>query len=244
MKLSGNTVLITGGSSGIGLALAKSFHGRQNKVIITGRDASKLAEVKAACPDIEIFSCDLTEPVALQRLVAFVRTSHPSLNILVNNAAVQYAYSFKANPDIDPQIDYEIAANLAAPMKLTAQLLPILLGNGSSAVVNVGSGLHMAPKQSAPVYCATKAAMHSFSKSLRYQLAGTDVKVFEIIPALVDTPMTAGRGKAKMTAAALADAFMRDFGNDRFESYMGRAKLLRLVHRIAPGLADRLMRDS
>lgn len=244
MNLSGNTILITGGSSGIGLAFAKRFSSLKNQVIITGRDESKLGDLKKQHPDIAIFPCDLTRKEPLNNLVAFIQTKYPALNVLINNAAVQYNYSFQEEPGMAEKIDYEISANLAGPIKLTALLLPLLMQNSDSAIVNVGSGLYLAPKKSAPVYCATKAAIHSFSKALRYQLESTPAKVFEIIPALVDTPMTTGRGKSKITAEALVDEFLRDFGRDRFESHIGKAGLLKIIARIAPGIADRLMKNG
>ena len=185
MRLSGNTVLITGGSSGIGYKLAKRFLNTNNRVIITGRDKAKLEAIKIELPEIEILQCELTDPNSFDELVTFMEQSHYDLNILINNAAIQYNYSFINEPNLVNKIDYEIAANLTAPIKLTGLLLPILLKNKESAVINVSSGLAIAPKRSASVYCATKSAIHSFSKTLRYQLEGEGIKVFEIIPPLV-----------------------------------------------------------
>lgn len=244
MNLSGNTVLITGGSSGIGRALAKRFIDLENEVLITGRDESRLESVRAEHPGIGIFTGDLTRQKSLDELVLLVKSNYPGLNILVNNAAVQYNYNFAGAESVREKIAYEVAANLTAPIQLTALLLPLLTQNRNSAVINMGSGLHMAPKKTASVYCATKSAIHSFSKTLRYQLEDTGTKVFEIIPALVDTPMTTGRGHAKMSPEDLVNEFMCDFQKNRFESHIGKAKLLRLISYIAPGIADRLMREG
>nr|WP_295924463.1 SDR family oxidoreductase [uncultured Dyadobacter sp.] len=244
MNLSGNTVLITGGSSGIGLALAKRFLDLQNEVLITGRDKSRLELVRAGNPGIGIFAGDLTRQQSLDELVLFVKSNYPGLNILVNNAAVQYNYDFAGEESVREKIEYEVATNLTAPIKLTALLLSVLARNQSSAVINLGSGLHMAPKKSASVYCATKSAIHSFSKTLRYQLESTGTKVFEVIPALVDTPMTTGRGRSKISPEDLVNEFMRDLERNKFESHIGKAKLLRLLSYLAPGAADRLMRDG
>ena len=244
MITTGNTVLITGGSSGIGLSLAKRFLSLQNTVIITGRDTTRLQQVKNDHPGMVTFAGDLTEQSALDELRLFLEQHHPGLNTLVNNAAVQYNYSFVQEPDILAKTDYEIGTNLSAPLKLTGMLLPLLLQNKNSAIINVSSGLFIAPKQSAPVYCATKSAIHSYSKALRYQLENSGVKVFEIIPALVDTPMTAGRGKSKISPDQLTEEFFNDFSKDRFESYIGKTKLLKLIHRISPNLADRMMKNG
>ncbi|OIN59574.1 SDR family oxidoreductase [Arsenicibacter rosenii] len=244
MKTTGNTVLITGGSSGIGLALAKRLSALHNKVIITGRDASKLAQAQELIPEVITFTGDLTSSEAMDELVHFIGQQHPDLTVLINNAAVQYNYHFTGEPDLLNKIDYETAANLTAPARLTGLLLPLLLKNKPAAVVNVSSGLFMAPKQSAAVYCATKAALHSFTQTLRYQLEHTGVSVFEIIPPLVDTAMTTGRGKAKLPPDQLADEFLRSFAADRFECYIGKAKLLKLLNRLSPALAGRIMRNG
>ena len=244
MKTSGNTVLITGGSSGIGLALAQRFLELNNQVIITGRDAQKLEAIRQKHPQMGIFAGDLTLTATQKALVAWLEANYPTLNILVNNAAVQYNYLFTDETDQSQQISYEIATNLTAPIILTHSLLPLLRKNPQSAVVNVSSGLFLSPKKSASVYCATKAAIHSFSCTLRYQLEEQGMRVFEIIPSLVDTPMTQGRGKNKITSEALVDEFLDCFQRDRFEIYIGKAKLLKWLHRFIPSVASRLLKNS
>ncbi|WP_111307644.1 SDR family oxidoreductase [Confluentibacter sediminis] len=243
MMTTGNTVLITGGSSGIGLALAKRFLSLNNRVIITGRDLKKLEQIKNDFPEMVTFKGDLTDKNSLDELVVFIEQQHSGLNILINNAAVQYNYTFTEEPNLTYKIDYEIATNLTAPIKLTGLLLPLLLKNKDSAVVNVSSGLFIAPKKSASIYCATKSAIHSFTKTLRYQLEDTHAKVFEIIPALVETPMTAGRGKSKITPEQLTDEFFRNFKADKLESYIGKTKLLKLINRLSPKLSDKIMKN-
>lgn len=244
MITSGNTILITGGSSGIGLALAKRFLELKNKVIITGRDTTKLDQIKNDLPEIIAFAGDLTDKNSLDELVLFIEQQHSDLSILVNNAAVQFNYNFTDEPDLTYKVDYEVSANLTTPVKLTGLLLPLLLKNKNSAIVNVSSGLFIAPKKSASVYCATKSGIHSFSKTLRYQLENTDTKVFEIIPSLIDTPMTEGRGKSKITPEQLIDEFLRNFKADKLESYIGKTKLLKLVNRLSPRLADEIMKKG
>jgi len=203
-----------------------------------------LEQIKNEFPEIVIFAGDLTDKRLLDELVLFIEQQHSDLNILINNAAVQYNYHFMDEPNLAYKIDYEVSANIITPIKLTGLLLPLLMKNKNSAVVNVSSGLFIAPKKSASVYCATKSATHSFTKTLRYQLENTDTKVFEIIPALIDTPMTAGRGKSKISPEQLTDEFFRNFKADKFESYIGKTKLLKFISRLSPKLADRIMKNA
>ncbi|WP_316818619.1 SDR family oxidoreductase [Pedobacter nyackensis] len=244
MRTTQNTILITGGTSGIGLALAKEFYKQGNQVIIVARDMTKLHQLKMICPEAAIFQCDISQPNDLDALSVYIQNNYPQLNILINNAAIQYNYEFVSEPYSLIKIEQEISVNLTATIKLCAIFLPVILNNDFPAIVNVSSGLAIAPKKSAPVYCCTKAAIRSFTKTLRYQLEQTPVKVFEIIPALIDTPMTAGRGKRKMTAEALTKAFLADFSADRYESYIGKTRLLKVISRISPNLADLLLKDS
>lgn len=244
MNVEGNTILITGGSSGIGLALVKRFLEFKNKIIITGRDETRLKNIKHNFPEIEIFKCDLADNNSLNDLVLFIEQQHADVNILVNNAAIQYNYLFTDEPGLPYKIDYEIAVNLAAPIKLTSLLLPVLIKNKYGAVVNVSSGLAITPKRTASVYCATKSGIHSFSKSLRYQLQDRGINVFEIIPPLVDTPMTEGRGKSKITPDKLVDEFFKSFKANKYESYIGKSKYLKLINRLSPQLADIIMKNG
>ncbi|MCG6191296.1 SDR family NAD(P)-dependent oxidoreductase [Maribellus maritimus] len=147
-------------------------------------------------------------------------------------------------PNLTNKIDYEISANLTAPVKLSRLLLPVLMKSKNNAIVNISSRLFIAPKKSASVYCETKSAIHSFTKTLRYQLENTGTKVFEIIPALVETPMTAGRGKSKISPEQLTDEFMRNFKADKFESYIGKTKLLKLLNRLSPKFTDKTMKNG
>ncbi|UBM59663.1 SDR family NAD(P)-dependent oxidoreductase [Marinilongibacter aquaticus] len=241
MKLQGNTILITGGSSGIGLALAKQFLQLGNSVILTGRNAKKLEAIQKQYPAMHCLICELTEEESLKKLVNRIEADFQDLNILINNAGVQYNYLFSELPYSSPKIDQEIETNLNAPIKLTHMLLPLLQKKNEAAIVNVSSGLYITPKQSASVYCATKAALHSFSQSLRFQLKNTAIRVFELIPELVDTPMTAGRGKAKMSADTLTEHFLKAFEKNRFEIYIGKTKLLKLIHRLSPQWAQKIM---
>ncbi len=242
MKLSDNTVLITGGGSGIGLALAKAFVLHGNTVIVCGRNAKKLAAVHTENPAIITFPCDIANDQDQQRLVEHVAKAYPQLNILINNAGIQHNYAFSDTTNHAALIDEEVNINFLAQVKLSDRFLPALLRRPHAAIINITSALALIPKQSAPIYGATKAAMHNFTKALRYQLESTPVKVFEIIPALVDTAMTTGRGKGKISPAALAAEALRGIEADRYEIRIAKTKLLFILYRMLPSIAERIIR--
>ncbi|MEL7001580.1 MAG: SDR family NAD(P)-dependent oxidoreductase [Bacteroidota bacterium] len=242
MKRSGNKVLITGGSSGIGLGLAKKFKELDNTVLITGRDRDKLQSISRTF-GFHPIECDLSDKEGVDELVHKVTTEHNDLQIFINNAGTQYNYSFLEEVDAN-KIQQEIFVNFIAPTMLCTALIPVLRRNLNTALVNVSSGLALHPKQSAPVYCGTKAALHIFTKALRYQLEESEIKVFEIIPPLVDTPMTHGRGSGKLSADQLAEEFMSKFGKDQTEMNIGKVKLLRLISRFSPSLADGILKNN
>ncbi|MGK6341411.1 SDR family oxidoreductase [Chryseobacterium sp. DT-3] len=214
MRTTNNTILITGGSSGVGLALAKRFLLLENKVIITGKDSGELEVVKKNFPEMIVLVGDLTEQNSIDELVSIIEQEYPEINILVNSAAVQYNYDILDEPNFLSKADHEISLNFSVPLKLTGSLLPTLLKNKNSAIVNVSMDQLIVPKSSAAVYCATKAGVQSFNNSLKLQLEGTQVKVFEIISTLINTPMTVGSDKSLMEPDKLVDKFISDFYNN------------------------------
>ncbi len=244
MQLTKNKVLITGGSTGIGLALARTFTDLGNTVITVDRNPENQQNALATLPALITYQCDLAKPEAIEALINWVENNHPDLNILINNAGVQFNYLFRDETSIFPRIAQEVNINLMAPIKLSTALLPVLCNQDSSAIINVTSALAFAPKPNASVYCATKAALHNFSQSLRYQLEGSPVKVFEIIPPLVATKMTTGRGKNKISPDQLASAFMTHFKYDRYEVNIGKVKLMRGLLRLYPGFVYKLLKQS
>ncbi len=242
MRLNKNKILITGATAGIGKALTETFFKLDNIVIAVGRNEEALGNLAKLDKRIIPFKCDISKREELDRLTLFVENEHQDLNILINNAGVQYNYDFTEEPQLLSKIEYEVNVNLMGPIKLIALLLPTLQNNANAAIVNVSSGLALVPKMDAPIYCSTKAGIHIFSKSLRYQL--DKIKVFEIIPALVDTAMVAGRGKGKISPQKLVDEFISAFKKDKYEINIGKVKLLRIINRISPALADRLMKGG
>ena len=242
MRLNKNKILITGGASGIGKALTEKFLELDNQIIAIGRNEKRLKELSNLDKRVIPFKCDVTKQNELDELTVFIEQQHSDLNILINNAGLQYNYHFSDEHQLLNKIEYEINTNFLAPLKLIALMLPTLKVNNYSAIVNVSSGLGLVPKMQAPVYCGTKAGIHIFSKSLRYQL--DKVKVFEIIPALIDTAMTAGRGKGKISPQQLVEEFIKAFKKNIYEVNIGKVKLLKIVNRISPRLADKIMKDG
>jgi uncharacterized oxidoreductase len=189
MDMAGNTVLVTGGGSGIGLALAQRFLASGSDVIICGRDAERLEAAHRANPGLQILRADVAGQAGRERLAAAVVDAYPALNILVNNAGIQRRGRFRADTAPWAERAAEIAINLEAPIHLASLLLPHLAAQPRASIVNVTSGLAFIPMAFAPVYAATKAAMHSFSQALRAELADSPVTVVEIIPPAVKTDL-------------------------------------------------------
>ncbi len=244
MKLTNNTVLITGGTSGIGYSLARHFSSLNNRVIICGRNQSLLDKAKLEIPDLIIYRCDVSDDEQLQGLFRFVETEYPELNILINNAGIQLNYDFKKENDPLQKISQELEINLVAPIKTCALFLPILMRNKKAAIVNITSPLGLVPKESTPVYCSSKAGLRIFTQSLRYQLEQSPVKVFELVPSLVDTEMTRGRGKGKITPDQLSREFLKKFAKNKYEIRIEKAKLLYFIYRMFPGLAKKILRGG
>jgi uncharacterized oxidoreductase len=188
MQLASHTVLITGGASGIGLALAERFLRAGSQVAVCGRRSEKLAEAKAIHPEIKTFVCDVGQAADRIALLDQATRELPGLDVLVNNAGIQRRVRLAEAGDWE-KVREEIAINLEAPVHLSTLFIPHLLKQERPAIVNVTSGLSFAPLAGVPVYCATKAALHSFTLSLRHQLAGTPIEVVEIIPPAVDTDL-------------------------------------------------------
>jgi short-subunit dehydrogenase involved in D-alanine esterification of teichoic acids len=247
MELKGNKIIITGATRGIGLALTEALYALDNHIVAVARNTTRLKELKATYPKIDILSCDLSNQKAIDNLVKEIHSNHSDTNTLINNAGIQvnfYNHMFGQEQDQLNKVKEEIQVNFTAIVALTFQLIPLLMQNSNASIVNVSSGLGFVPKKSAPVYCGTKAAVHIFTKSLRYQYEHTHVKVFEIIPPLVDTDMTQERGKDKLTPQALVKQFIKAYQSDKYEINIGKTKLLRILQRIAPSLADRILKNK
>jgi uncharacterized oxidoreductase len=249
LRLDGRTVLVTGGAHGIGLALSRRLLDEGAAVIAVGRNRERVARLEAQFPGrAHGWIADLSNAAEVDALVRDLPALHPDLSIVVNNAAVQTETDFvnDAPSDLRAPLRSEIALNFDAVVALSSGLLPVLKRHPAPAIVNITSGLALAPKAGAPVYCATKAAVRSFTKAVRYQCEdrAPHVRIVEAVMALVDTDMTAGRGRGKITPERAADEVIDGLKAGHSEIYVDRAKLLRTLMRVAPGVGEKLMRGG
>lgn len=209
MKMTGNTVLITGGGSGIGRALAEAFHALGNKVIISGRRQSALDEVISANPGMVSAVLDATKADNIRTFAETLTRDHPDLNVVINNAGIMKNEDITAAPDYLEIAEETIATNLLAPIRLTAALLPHFLKKENAAVLTVSSGLAFVPMVATPTYSATKSAIHAYSMAVREQLKDTSVEVIEIAPPYVQTTLQ-GEKQAKDERAMPLDTFITE----------------------------------
>jgi uncharacterized oxidoreductase len=205
METTGNTILTTGGGSGIGRGLAEAFHAQGNKVIIAGRRQAVLDEVVAANPGMAALTLDIEDRSAITDFVQRVARAHPDLNVLINNAGIMRNETLQTPQSALADCEAMIVTNLLGPIRLTAALLPHFLAKRQATVMTVSSGLAFVPLVATPTYCATKAAIHSYSRSLRAQLKGTSVQVLELIPPYVQTELQGAAQASDPNAMPLAD---------------------------------------
>jgi uncharacterized oxidoreductase len=239
MKLEKRTVLITGGTSGIGFELAKQLLARGNTVIVTGRDQEKLDAVKLALSGVHTFKSDVSDPVAIAALHGSVLALFPTLDTLVNNAGIMRNLNLNQGRDLN-DVTREIEINLSGPVRMVQQFLPHLKSRNGALIVNVSSGLAFIPFPASPVYCATKAALHSFTQSLRVQLDGTGISVIELAPPAVETPLLRGefaeemKGQKGMDVKILARQAIAGIEAGKLEIRPGLSNVLKAMSRIAP----------
>lgn len=237
MDLQGKRVLLTGGTAGIGEQLARQLKNRGAEVIVTGRSIARLEAMRAA--GFEAIEADLATPLGAEHILHAL--GEREVDVLVNNAGQGVDHDFReGQPDADAADDC-IYANLNSPIRLIAALVPRLRERPQAAIVNVTSGLAIAPRAGGPVYCATKAALRSYTQAIRAQLADTRVTVIEALPPVVDTQLTAGRGNRKMSAQDCAAAILEAIEKDREEANIGMVKVLTAVHSASPALARKIM---
>ena len=244
MKLTNNTILITGGGSGIGRGLAEAFHALGNKVIIAGRRQQNLDDVTEANPGMASVTLNIDDPDAIRAFAAEVTELHPTLNVLINNAGITHREDLTASPENTAKAEAIITTNLLGPIRLTTALLPHLRKQSSATIINVTSGLAFVPFPSAPTYSATKAALHSYTESLRFQFKDTPVEFLEIIPPYVQTELGGPAQAVDPRAMPLKDFIaetMAIFKNhpEARENCVERAKGLRFAE--ANGTYDTML---
>lgn len=238
MQLQGKTVLVTGGTDGIGGHLIRQLRGKGANVITQGRNPQRCAATRS--DGFEVIEADLGNPAGVEAVLTAV--SGRPIDVLINNAGAGVDHDFRdpGTPDLDAA-DATIFLNLNAPIHLITRLMPVLTVRPEAMIVNVTSGLAIAPRAGGPVYCATKAALRSYSQALRAQLKDTAVHVLEALPPVVETKLTAGRGSRKMPPEECARQIVAGIEGNADEVNVGMVKLLQLVHSISPRLARSIM---
>ncbi len=242
MRMAGNTILITGGTAGIGRALAERFHSQGNRVIIAGRRQEAIDEITAAHPGMAGYAADMTSAEDIEGLAARVMADHPALNVVIANAGIMRTERLSTRRDLADALEM-ITTNLIAPIRLIDALVEHLAAQDDAAIVTVSSGLAFVPLAWTPTYSATKAAIHSYTDSLRYQLEGK-VEVIELAPPGVQTELTPGQSgrDGYMPLAAFIDEVMAQFAEQPTprEILVERVKGLRYAE--AEGRSDAALR--
>lgn len=240
MKLNNQSILITGGSSGIGLELAARLVEKGNKVIICGRSVEKLKQAQRKVPPLHYFACDISDPESCKKLRDWVKVHHPDLNILINNAAIVHMANFQEEDSILEMADKEFATNFFGPIHLIKLLLPILEKNPEPAIINETTGLVYTPRVDYPFYNSTKAALHAFTQVLRQHLKDSPVKVYEVLFPAVDTPWHNGNPpKIAISVEKAVEEMIKGLEKGKAEVKIAGVKLLYMLSRIAPAFAFR-----
>jgi uncharacterized oxidoreductase len=228
-------VFITGGNSGLGRALAEAYYRKGSIVIIGGRNQEALEEVAEQCPGMATRLIDLSDRGSIRDCAAWLKGEHPDLNLLINNAGIQKILKFDRELE-ETELCAEVEVNFIGLLLLTNALLPTLLAQPKAGIINVTSGLAYVPLASTPVYCATKAALRSFSTSLRYQLRETGVSVIEVVPPKVNTALH--RDQQAEIPGMSVDEFLQQtlvgLNKGQEQIFIGKARYLRWLARLAP----------
>jgi uncharacterized oxidoreductase len=241
-KFTGKRVLITGGTSGIGLALADAFHAAGARVAVCARSDDALGEFVAARADALAIKADVTDTISQSRMLDQVENAFGGLDILVNNAGRLVERDFTKAPPAAQDITDELALNFLAPIQLTTAALARF--GALSAILFVTSGYALVSPKRAPTYGAAKAGLHGFAEGLRRQLDETDTQVVEVLPPVVDTPATAHRAVRKATPEAVATATLRALHDRKPMALIGATRMLPLLLRVMPSVAGRLVGNS
>ena len=248
MHMINNTILITGGTSGIGYELARQLC-ENNTVIITGRDQVKLNKAKTDLKKVHTFQCDVANSQEIINLYETVLQQFPELNIVINNAGIMKKIDLQKEVDL-LTLTQEIDTNVNGVIRMCTQFLPHLKQQKNAAILNVSSALAFVPVASTPVYCATKAAIHSYTQSLRIQLLNTNVKVFELAPPAIETPLinefdaSEQKRMAIMNVTKLAKFAIEGIESDNEEIRPGQSNTLKMISRIAPSFAINMLNKA
>lgn len=236
MNIINKTALITGGGSGIGFQIAKLLSQKGNQVIITGRNEVRLQNAVSQLKNVSAIAADVNNEASVNSLVNQIQSDYGSLDILVNNAGQAYAHTLSVGADTYKRAAEEINTNYLSVIRLTEKLLPLLAKSKEAAIVNVSSVVAIVPGFNIPTYAASKAALHSYSRMLRYSLAkNTGIKVFELMPPLVNTELSAGIGGANgIPPETVAEGLIEGLENDRYELHIGVTKNIYELYLTSP----------
>ncbi|NLT52209.1 MAG: SDR family NAD(P)-dependent oxidoreductase [Ignavibacteria bacterium] len=238
MKLIGNTVLITGGSTGIGFEIARQLVNLNNKVIICSRSIEKLEAAKRMIPSLHIFKCDISDKSECEKLFNWINNSFSECNILINNAAIVHKTNFQSDEQIISKAELEMQTNYFGPLRLTKLFLPFFEKKENASIIYITTGLVYAPKAVYPVYCSTKAALHSFIQTLRLQLKSANIKITEVLMPAVNTLFHDGNPpRIAISASKAVQEMIAGLIKDKMEIKVAGTKIIYLLSRVAPSFA-------
>ena len=237
MQLNGKTVLLTGGTDGIGLRLARQLREKGASVIVTGRTPARIAAAEGE--GFEVIPAELTGPDGIEAVIAGLGAR--PLDVLINTAGMGANHDFRLAPPDPADDERTLWLNVHAPIRLIARLIPVFKARPEAMIVNVTSGLAIAPNAGGPVYCATKAALRSYTMALRRQLKDTNIHVLEALPPMVETQMTSGRTGSKISPEECARQIISAMERGADEANVGMVKFLKAVYAVSPALVRQIM---
>lgn len=241
MKLEGRTILITGGTSGIGFETAKQLLARKNTVLITGRDPQKLRAAQSKLAGVQVFESDVSKPAQIEALRERVLAQFPALDTLINNAGIMRNLNMNQERPLT-DVTSELDINLSGPVQMVQEFLPHLMSRRNALLVNVSSGLAFVPFPLSPIYSAAKAGLHAFTRCLRVQLKGSNVTVVELAPPGVETKLFRDefekemKGQKGMAVDALVAKAIAAIESGNTEIRPGLSNVLYVLSRLAPAL--------
>ena len=238
MEILNSTVIITGGSSGIGFEMCTQLIKKGNKVIACGRSLEKLAAAQKQLPDLIIYQCDIAEETECKSFTDWIIENHPETNVLINSAAIVTKTNFVEDIFTLENLNKEIVTNFIAPVRLTKILYPVIIQNRHPKIINITTGLVYVPRAVYTFYNSAKAALHSFTQVLRYQLKGENIQVIEVMFPVVDTPWHDGNPpKIAITPKKAVSEMFKGIRSNKTEIRVSKVKLLYFIFRLAPKFA-------
>lgn len=241
MNLNKKRIVITGGTSGIGYQMVKYLQSN-NEIIVISKDEYKLEALSKEFDNVITYQADLSKLEEVESVAKRITEKFQSIDVLINNAAVQFTPTFTDEVFNYSSINEEITINFTSICCLTYLLLPTLTHQSKAAILMINTGLALAPKTTSAIYCATKGALNNFTQSLRYQFENSNISVQQASLELVETSMTAGRGNNKMSAETASKTIIQGLKDDVLENDIGKVRLLRLLLRLTPSIAKKIMK--